>query len=246
MRKPEFQKLLNQFEGNILFQKFIEYYPLGYDEFGYHIETDRGRMLVFEIDFISSLGAVKEEILRMGRFNSFIPTKRPLDFNDAMPVRHAGKYKKPNDWNTIRKVANDAFGSSDIYFNFLLDGFRRNKSVEYDDYHPICFRYETWQFIQKKLGDDAITYYDDSRPGTIAYNAGVITQPELLKKTVVELDDGVDYLIDEHVAKAIYHQEETVILSRLIDGKSKKFSRDEVLNTIQRGATFDQLPLNVQ
>ncbi len=243
MKNPNFSKLLGRFEGDYQFKKFITRYDLSWDMFVYEIETNHGRCAIFEIDFISNFSEVKKEIKRTGSFSQFIEVKKPLEFRQAIPVRKAVKYTKPRVWEKIRLYANEKYGSYDIYFNFLVNGFKVKKKIEYDEYHPIYYRAETWNYILQKLGGDAAKNYNNNKPGKIAFTAGLLKEPGLLQDTVIDLDDGVDYLIDKRVANELASGGRLITLTRLFDKKQKEFSSKKIINAIKNGPTFDQITI---
>lgn len=134
---PNFPQLLKQFKGDCVFLQLVARYELSPDTIGYEIETSHGRCLVLETDFIMSLDSVVEEIERLGRFDCLIEVKKPLEFSQAMPVKLAGKYQRPVDWDDkVRLYANDKYGSHDAYFNFLVNSFQRSERIDYDEHHP--------------------------------------------------------------------------------------------------------------
>lgn len=117
---PRFQKLLRQFEGNFEFIRLKNKHKLDHDVFAYEIETNGSDLLVFEIDYAYSLANILELASSIGTYRQFIKVKNEVTFEDSSPVRSALKYEMPEDWDTVKQFANDRFGSSHIYFNFLL------------------------------------------------------------------------------------------------------------------------------
>src|SRR5579871_4320613 len=103
MESPSFRKLLEQFEGDYTFTKLVKSYELGPDELAYEIETNQGRCLVFEQDFISGLEIVKEEIKRVGTFKELISVKKSVVFKESEPFRATSVYQKPSNWSEVRR-----------------------------------------------------------------------------------------------------------------------------------------------
>lgn len=243
MRKPNFSKLLTKFTGDYIFVKFIARYYLSPDSFGYEIETNHGCCLVYEVDSIDSFAEIKEEIARIGEYRRFVPVKKPLIFEQATPVLASDYYSNPKDWETICLYANEKYNSYNFYFSFLVSGFQLRKKIDYDIYYPINYRLPTWNYIMSQLGVNACDRYDIDKPGRIAYDAGIINQPKLLQRTVIDLDDGVDYIIDRKSAKALANGEKFIILTRLYDKIPKTFTGRDVKKAIRSGEAFDQLDL---
>lgn len=120
MHKPNFPKLLQQFQGDLKFVSLLKVHELSPDTFGYEIKTNKGKYLVFEIDFIDSFDSLKEEISFIGTYDEFVPVKQTLKFEESQPYLYASKYTKPTQWNQIERFVNDKYGSELFYFTFLL------------------------------------------------------------------------------------------------------------------------------
>lgn len=80
--------------------------------------------------------------------------------------------------------------------------------------------------------------------GSALYKLGILRQPELLRDTVIELDDEVEYIIPLDTAKILSETKETseeVTLIRLIDHKEHLVPTSIVQQAINEGTLFDQL-----
>jgi hypothetical protein len=118
----DFQQLLNQFTGNLLFKKLIIVNEVSPDEYLYRIETNDGQYYIFEVDFIDNFKYVTDFIKNnIGDYAYFVAVKKPLEkFQDSSPFKVSSIYSAPQDFDEIKKYANDKFGSFKGYFNFLI------------------------------------------------------------------------------------------------------------------------------
>ena len=85
--------------------------------------------------------------------------------------------------------------------------------------------------------------HDPRHPGRCAFEAGIAKKPGLLVRTVIELEDEVEYIIDAEAAIELQAEKDGIILHRLADGKEKTATKDELLRSFRDGAVFDQLEL---
>ncbi len=122
---PDFQQLLNQFKGNLVFKRLdttSTVIPDGYDDHLYRIETNDGYYYIFEVDFIENFDYVTNYIKRkIGGFKYFVEAKHPPEkFEDTSPFKVSDIYPTPSDFEEFKKYVNDRYGSFEGYFNFLI------------------------------------------------------------------------------------------------------------------------------
>lgn len=101
---------------------------------------------------------------------------------------------------------------------------------------PIQIREDTWEWYIKENKST-----ETEKWGKLMYDAGIINEPELLQNTVIELQEGVEFVIDANAAKDLSEKKTEITLVRLYDHTSEVFSYDDVIEAIQSGQTFDQL-----
>ncbi len=84
---PNFQQLLNQFKGNLVFKRLVATDIVTPDEYLYKIETSDGYYFVFEIDFIENFNYITNFIKNnVGDFKYFVEVKSPAEkFEDTSP-----------------------------------------------------------------------------------------------------------------------------------------------------------------
>jgi len=109
---------------------------------------------------------------------------------------------------------------------------------------PIYFRDRTWRFVVEYADATGIPRFDPKHPGRIAFEAGIISRPDLLRDSVIELDDECEYLIDARAAIQLKEPDSEVILVRLGDDTKKRVATRAVVTAIKGGRVFDQLPLS--
>src|SRR5947207_3270716 len=98
--KLKFQKILDQYKGNLKFESLTGELNILPDEFLYMIETNQGSYFVFEADFLDNLDYVKRLLKeRTEYFTEFIEARKPLE-----------EYKEETLKNYVTKV-----GSSSNY-----------------------------------------------------------------------------------------------------------------------------------
>jgi hypothetical protein len=117
---PDFKNLFNQFAGDFVFKKLIVKKELEPDIIFYFLETNKGEVLILEIDFISNMQELRNLAKKVGAFYNFIKVNSPLKFKETSPVKLSRKYFKPEDWKEIKLYANDKYNSQDYYFTFLI------------------------------------------------------------------------------------------------------------------------------
>lgn len=126
---------------------------------------------------------------------------------------------------------------------------------------PIYLRQETWAFILKtteSMSDlelleiaKKIAYRGKTRekileeikekPSAFLFQAGILQIPSLLKDTVIELVNGVEYYIDGTAAEELKEGNYLINLTRLWDHKKFAIKKDEVIKAMMKNLSFDQL-----
>lgn len=126
----------------------------------------------------------------------------------------------------------------------------------------VYLREDTWQFLKKKIAEFAPSSlaahllhqgyefsslsYEElidmivDKPGRFLVSVGILDLPDLLDRTVIEDDTGLEYLIDRNAAEGIQRGDITVDLIRLYDKSGTNFSRDQVVEFIMDSESFDQ------
>lgn len=104
---------------------------------------------------------------------------------------------------------------------------------------PDSVRAETWHW----LPEDARRRIDqEEHVGRIMLKLGILKHPELLQETVIEFEDGVEYLIPREAAELIAgDSDQYVTLRRIYDGKERSTTQREVTAAIRDWNVFDQL-----
>lgn len=105
---------------------------------------------------------------------------------------------------------------------------------------PLNLREATWEFLKSHAGD---RYSDDElrdQAARLLFNAGVMTRPDLLQKTVMSLSGDVEYRITSEAAQAISRNDSLIILRRL-DGRETLVSRDVIAKALAGNCEFDQM-----
>ena len=117
-----FQKLLDQYKGELVFHRLVTTTELSPDQYLYRIETNDGHYYVLEIDFIEDFAEVTGIITStIGGYKYFIEVKNPpKTFEETGPYKKATEYKTPKDFEEFKKYVNDKYASFDGYFNFLI------------------------------------------------------------------------------------------------------------------------------
>ena len=130
---------------------------------------------------------------------------------------------------------------------------------------PIYLREETWLFILQKLAnlpgkteavlssigyvlplqdnvkDEDFLHLIAEQPGPFLLHAGICKYPSLLYGTLIELQDGGEYIITHKAAQSLQNEETVIVLQ---DAYSKKFVptlREEIIYSFKNGLLFDQL-----
>lgn len=91
------------------------------------------------------------------------------------------------------------------------------------------------------LGDQLPAQAAESDLAFLAVQAGVLSEPQLLARTVIELPDECEYLIDRDTVSDLTLGLSTVRLSRLIDQKILPVTREDFERYLERSPVFDQL-----
>lgn len=119
--KTDFQQLLNQFKGNLVFKKMIGELQLSPDEYIYMLETDQGIYYIFETDYISDFNYIIKQVKeRTKRLSNFIEAKQPFSkFEDIPAAKYytSPKYY-PHDFDRFKDYLSSTPESS--YFTFLI------------------------------------------------------------------------------------------------------------------------------
>jgi hypothetical protein len=105
---------------------------------------------------------------------------------------------------------------------------------------PVNLRGDTWEFLRFHAGD---LYSDDElrdQAARLLFDAGVMTRPDLLHKTIVSLPGDVEYRITSEAAQAISRNDSLIILRRL-DGRETSVSRDVIAKALAGNCEFDQM-----
>lgn len=120
---PDFQKLLDQFNENLVFKTLIsQKFLTNENEILYEIDTDKGKYYIFETDYLSSFDYIDKLLIKyIGHYTNLVEAKSsPGEFENTIPYKKTMIYKKPQDWDILGKYANEKYGSKDYYFNFLV------------------------------------------------------------------------------------------------------------------------------
>lgn len=75
----------------------------------------------------------------------------------------------------------------------------------------------------------------------VVYAHGILDQPELLRMTVIQIPDGLEYVIDQRAAQELARSADPVSLVRLHDRERVAVSYTSVEQAIATGPLFDQL-----
>jgi hypothetical protein len=103
---------------------------------------------------------------------------------------------------------------------------------------PEELRQATWDWL---LAQGLEGLPEDCRLGPLVHEFGILEQPNLLRGTIIQLDDGTDYVIDEKAAQALAAPRRKPVLIRLADRARVPTSRRRVVAAIANGPVFDQL-----
>jgi hypothetical protein len=110
--------------------------------------------------------------------------------------------------------------------------FRSNK--------PRQLRQDTWDWLLDK-GIDELSAC--GHLGKLAHQHGILDSPELLRSTVIQLDDGLDYIIDSQTVRELAGATDDITLIRLSDRERVPISREAIESAIAQGSVFDQLDI---
>ena len=125
---PDFQRLLDQFEGELKFNCLVGKLEVSPDEFIYTIETDQGIYYIFETDDISDSEGmsgfdyiIKQIKDRTESFSSFVEAKHPLEKGTiAEKYGYLSPDDYPSDYEQFKKYLSIGYGSFIGYFTFLI------------------------------------------------------------------------------------------------------------------------------
>jgi hypothetical protein len=78
-------------------------------------------------------------------------------------------------------------------------------------------------------------------PAAFLLKIGILDMPDLLRGSVIQFDDDVEYLVSHAAADALKAGEEIVILTRLADGRGIAASRKRIEEAMEGHCEFDQL-----
>lgn len=124
---PQFQRLLDQYQGELSFNKMTGKISISPDEFIYMIETDQGTYYIFETDDISDSEGIKsfdyinKQIKsRTEGFLSFVEAKYPLEKDVPSEKYYIPPEAYPFDYEQFKKYVNIGYGSFVGYFTFLI------------------------------------------------------------------------------------------------------------------------------
>ncbi|SRR6266516_980139 len=105
---------------------------------------------------------------------------------------------------------------------------------------PVNLREGTWEFLKAHAGN---RYSNDElrdQTARLLFDAGIMTRPDLLQKTIVSLPGDVEYRITSESAQAISRNDSFIILRRL-DGQETSVSRDVIAKALADNCEFDQM-----
>lgn len=108
--------------------------------------------------------------------------------------------------------------------------FMRNK--------PKQLRQATWDWL---LDQGLRELPASGQLAPVVYAHGILDQPELLRMTVIQIPDGLEYVIDQRAAQELARSADPVSLVRLHDRERVAVSYTSVEQAIATGPLFDQL-----
>lgn len=117
---PDFQRLLDQYKGDIRFATLINKFPISEDEILYEIKTDKGLYYIFETDYISGFDHVSSLFKKFVGDVEFVEAQAPLlTFKDYPQINFFLKYTIPIDFDNFKQYLGYRAGSQPYFFNFL-------------------------------------------------------------------------------------------------------------------------------
>jgi len=103
---------------------------------------------------------------------------------------------------------------------------------------PRQLRQPTWDWL---LDQGLRELPADGRIGQLVARYGILDAPELLRSTVIQLDDDLDYIIDSQTIRELADSSKTTTLVRLSDRVRISVAREIIKRAIAEGSVFDQL-----
>lgn len=129
-----------------------------------------------------------------------------------------------------RQQAADAHATVDRKQEAARRRFARNK--------PKQVRQATWDWL---LDQGLSELPAGGLLGSVAHAYGILGQPELLRMTIIQLPDNLEYVIDQQAAYELGDSADPVSLVRLHDRERITASYASVEQAIAAGPLFDQL-----
>ena len=118
-----FDSVINKYKNteNIKFIKQIKHTTLYGNWEIRQIETNDGIMYVVETDNANNYGEVLAKIGEAGFSAGFLyEVKEQIDnFENSDVFKHSTNKQKPEDWDNLKRFANDSLASKNYYFTFL-------------------------------------------------------------------------------------------------------------------------------
>ncbi|SRR6266567_3303696 len=125
--KPQFQQLLDQYQGDLKFERLEGTLELSPDEFLYMIETDQGMYYIFETDYIldsEGMGGFEYIVMqikeRTEHLSHFVEAKHPLEKDMLSAMYHIRPKDFPLEYERFKKYLSIGYGSFGGYFTFLI------------------------------------------------------------------------------------------------------------------------------
>jgi hypothetical protein len=105
---------------------------------------------------------------------------------------------------------------------------------------PINLREDTWEFLKTYAADRYSDHELRDQAASLLFDAGIMTRPDLLQKTIISLPGDVEYRITSDASQAISRNDSLIILRRL-DGRETSVSRDVIAKALDSNCEFDQM-----
>lgn len=126
---------------------------------------------------------------------------------------------------------------------------------------PAHLREETWKFLQrelKRMSDEELEFIGRKikcrsknrqriekaiieDPASFLFHLGIFEHPELLKNSVIELEDEVDYLIKPRAARSLAEGDHYITLKRLVDQENYTVERESLVRAFANNHSLEQL-----
>lgn len=107
---------------------------------------------------------------------------------------------------------------------------------------PIELRRETWSWLTAQ----GKCWPGQDSGGRLLVDLGILSRPDLLMQTVVDMGDGVEYVIPREAAESLVSTDDdiqNITLIRLYDRREDLFPASVIIKAITDGPVFDQLLL---